>query len=285
MESLVDWTTQSISEILIVLLATVIAYYIGATLLGRLVRPAVEVGMKRHDWHHKDIEKRQKTLSGLFKNIWRVLVITIGTLILFTKLFPGVSLAPLFASAGIIGVALGFGAQSLVKDFISGVFIISENQYRVGDIIEIEGATGTVERIGARSTVIRDADGNVHYFPNGIVQHVVNKTMGYSMARFTITVHPSHDLDEIIEIINDTGKELAQEEKWKNKILEAPAFASIGEFTPNGVTITISGKTLPSDQWSVTSEMRRKLFVEFEEKGIALMGVSPAPSAGKKKKN
>lgn len=278
-----NWTMQSIGETLLFLLIASIVYYIGAVTLSRIVKSAVGAGMKRHDWHYKDIEKRQKTLSGLFKNIWRALFITIGALILFTKLFPGVSLAPLFASAGIIGVALGFGAQSLVKDFISGVFIISENQYRVGDIIEIEGATGTVERIGARSTVIRDADGNVHYFPNGIVQHVINKTMGYSMARFSIVIHPSHDLDDIIEIINTVGKELSEDSKWKNKILEPPVFSSLGEFSADGVKITISGKTLPSDQWSVTSEMRRKLLEAFEEQGIGLNGASPAPPPKKKK--
>jgi small-conductance mechanosensitive channel len=283
MESVMNWNTQNITETLVFLLVATILYYAGSSLIGKLVKTAVSAGMKHRESHYKDIEKRQRTLSGLFKNVWRVLIITIGTLILFTKLFPGVSLAPLFASAGIIGVALGFGAQSLVKDFISGIFIISENQYRVGDIIEIDGATGTVERIGARSTVIRDADGNVHYFPNGIVQHVINKTMGYSMARFPITIHPSHDLDEIIEIINSTGKQLASETKWKNKILEPPAFASIGEFSSDGVTITISGKTLPSDQWSVISEMRRKILEEFEEKGIGLSGLSPALPASKKK--
>lgn len=277
MDSVINWTTQSIGEVLLVLLVTVILYYLGVTVLGKVVHTAVEAGMKRHEHHRKDIEKRTNTLSDLFKNIWRVLIISISALILFSKLFPGVSLAPLFASAGIIGVALGFGAQSLVKDFLSGIFIISENQYRVGDIIEIDGATGTVERIGARSTVIRDADGSVHYFPNGIVQHVINKTMGYSMARFTITIHSSHDLDDVVELINATGKKLTHELKWKEKILEAPAFVSVGEFTPDGVTITIAGKTLPSDQWSVASEMRRRLLSEFEQKGIELTGLSPAP--------
>ncbi|HET6746777.1 MAG TPA: mechanosensitive ion channel family protein [Candidatus Saccharimonadales bacterium] len=283
MDTVINWTLQNSLDLVVTLIIVIAVYYLGTALLGRVIKSAVQASMKRHDWHYKDIEKRQKTLAELFNNTWRVLIITIGALILFSKLFPGVSLAPLFASAGIIGVALGFGAQSLVKDFISGIFIISENQYRVGDIIEIDGATGTVERIGARSTVIRDADGNVHYFPNGIVQHVINKTMGYSMAHFTVTVHPSHDLDEVIDIINTTGKTLAKEPKWKSKILEPPVFSSVGEFSSSGVTITISGKTLPSDQWSVTSEMRRKLLSKFEEKGIALSGASPAPPSKKKK--
>src|SRR5688572_6432516 len=112
MDSVINWTAQSTGEVFIVLIVTVIHYYLGVTVLSRVVRSAVEAGMKRHEYHRKDIEKRTNTLSDLFKNIWRVLIITISALILFSKLFPGVSLAPLFASAGIIGVALGFGAQS-----------------------------------------------------------------------------------------------------------------------------------------------------------------------------
>jgi small conductance mechanosensitive channel len=189
---------------------------------------------------------------------------------LLNILFPHINYAPLFASAGIVGVAIGFGSQALVKDFLSGLFIISENQYRVGDIIDINGNSGTVERIGTRSTVIRDADGNVHYFPNGSIQHVINKTMGYSMARFTIGVHPSNELEKIITLINETGKKLAEEEKWKSKIIDAPSFESIGEFTPSTVNLLISGKTQPSDQWSVTAEMRRRLLVAFEKNKIDL---------------
>ncbi len=155
----------------------------------------------------------------------------------------------------------------------------------MGDIIEIDGAGGTVERIGTRSTVLRDASGNVHYFPNGTVQHVINKTMGYSVARFSIGVHPSSDLEDVIAIINHTGQQLAQEEKWKSKILEAPTFVSVEEFTSTGVDLLVSGKTQPSDQWSVTAEMRRRLLFELEEKKIALSAVFPSlpPSIAKKK--
>jgi small-conductance mechanosensitive channel len=256
-------------EVIIIIVVTLIFYVIGTMILRILVKNAVERTRQR-TWHRKDVEKRQRTLVGLFTNIWRILVLSVGAYGLLRTLIPDISLAPLFASAGIIGVAIGFGSQSLVKDFLSGMFIISENQYRVGDIIDINGSTGTVERIGTRSTVIRDADGNVHYFPNGSIQHVINKTMGYSMARFTIGVHPSNELESIITLINETGKKLAAEEKWKNKVIDAPSFESIGEFTPSTVNLLISGKTQPSDQWSVTAEMRRRLLVAFEKKKIDL---------------
>ncbi len=258
-------------SIITILIMGVLAYYVGGNLLSRIVKRAVRTTRHR-EWHKKDIEKRQNTLAALFMNIWRIMIIITVTYSIFKEFVPDANqiLAPLFASAGIIGVALGFGAQSIIKDFLSGIFIISENQYRVGDIVDIEGASGTVERIGSRSTVIRDVDGNVHYFPNGMVQHVVNKTMGYSMARFTIAVHPSSDIDHVVKIINKIGTNLANEEKWKSKIIEAPEFVSLGEFTGTSVEIIIAGKTQPSDQWSVIAELRRRLLQAFEENGIEL---------------
>lgn len=236
--------------------------------------------------HKKDLEKRQRTLIVLFTNVWRILVV-LGILYgVFVQFFDYKALAPLFASAGIIGVAFGFGAQSLVKDFLSGVFIISENQFRVGDIIDIEGFGGTVERIGIRSTVLRDADGNVHYFPNGMVQHVINKTMGYSMARFSLTVAPDTDIDHLVKVINKTGLDLTGEDAWRDKILEAPHFINVGDFNASFVEIIVSGKTQPSDQWSVMSEMRKRLIEEFGSDGIS-MGLSGtgfvAPAHSKKK--
>lgn len=223
--------------------------------------------------HKKDLEKRQHTLSSLFANVWRIATVLFVAYLIFAQFFDYKALAPLFASAGIIGVAFGFGAQSLVKDFLSGVFIISENQFRVGDVIEIEGFGGTVERIGVRSTVIRDVDGNVHYFPNGMVQHVINKTMGYSMARFNLSVAPEASMDEVTKIINKIGLQLANEDEWKDKILEAPHFVNIGNFNATSVDVIVTGKTQPSDQWAVVNEMRKRLLPRFEEAGIA-MGIS-----------
>lgn len=268
-------------DIVTTLLVSIAFYLIGALFIGRIVNRIVQA--RGRNWHRKDVEKREKTLTHMFAILWRVVVITGAAFALFQIIFPGVSLAPLFASAGILGVAFGFGAQSLVRDFLSGIFIISENQYRVGDVIDIQGSAGTVERVGARSTVLRDADGNVHYFPNGTIQHVINKTMGYSIARFYIGVASSSDLDEVIELINKTGASLAAEDKWKTKIITAPSFDSVSDFTANDITLLVSGKTQPSDQWSVVSEMRQRLFFEFENKKIKLSGTAPTTNSTAKK--
>lgn len=249
------------------LIVGIVLYWVGPMLVNWLMSHVLVTHYQR-TLHKKDLEKRQRTLASLFTNVWRILVVIGTAYYIFTLFFDAKALAPLFASAGIIGVAFGFGAQSLVKDFLSGVFIISENQYRVGDIIEIEGFGGTVERIGVRSTVIRDVDGNVHYFPNGMVQHVINKTMGYSMARFSVSVSPDTDIDSVAKIIDEAGLKLAGEEVWKNRILEAPHFVMMGDFNATAVNLIVSGKTQPSDQWAVVAEMRLRLLEAFEQEGV-----------------
>ncbi len=274
---------QQILGTLGIILVGGVFYLIGPVVVNWLMSH-VFVTAYQKTLHKKDLEKRQKTLSVLFANVWRILVVVLTAYGIFVQFFDYKSLAPLFASAGIIGVALGFGAQSLVKDFLSGVFIISENQFRVGDVIDIEGFSGTVERIGVRSTVLRDPDGNVHYFPNGMVQHVINKTMGYSMARFTIAVTPETDIDRVVGIINKTGLALAAEPEWKDKVLEAPQYVMMGDFTSTAVNLIVSGKTQPSDQWSVVAEMRRRLLVKFEEKDIAIGTTLVTQVAAAKKK-
>ena len=272
------------TSISIIAVIGIILYIIGPLIVNWLMSHMFVTPYQR-TLHKKDLEKRHRTLGALFSNVWRILVVVMVLYLIFVQFFTKEALAPLFASAGIIGVAFGFGAQSLVKDFLSGVFIISENQYRVGDVIEIDSFSGTVERIGVRSTVIRDADGNVHYFPNGMVQHVINKTMGYSMARFTVAVTPEADIEKVGKIIDKIGLELAAEADWQNKILEAPHYVMMGEFTATAVNLIISGKTQPSDQWAVIAEMRHRILSQFEKDEIKI-GATPivGQTTGKKAK-
>lgn len=277
---------EKITTVAIILLVALILYWAGSFIVNWLMQHVFVTAYQRM-LHKKDLEKRQRTLGAMLTNVWRTLVVIASLYALSITLFDRDVMAPLFASAGIIGVALGFGAQALIKDFLSGIFIISENQFRVGDVIEIEGSSGTVERIGFRSTVLRDVDGNVHYFPNGMLQHVINKTMGYSMARFTVAIAPDTDIDKASALINQIGLALAKEEAWKNKILEAPHYVMMGEFTSTAVNLIISGKTQPSDQWSVIAEMRLRILEAFEREGV-IIGTVPiahvaAPQKSKKK--
>lgn len=284
LETVITWFKGTGIDVLIALIIGIVVYYAGKKILSRIIWQLIKSARHRN-WHKKDIEKRQKTLVQLFATVWRLIVIfSVSYAVLFAVFGNTISntFAPLFASAGIVGIAVGIGAQSLIKDFLSGIFIISENQYRVGDVVDIEGFSGTVERIGARSTVLRDTNGDVHYFPNGMVQHVVNKTMGYSMARFSVAVHPSTDIEKVTKTIDKIGDKLADEEEWSHKILEAPNFVSVGEFSANAVELFIAGKTQPSDQWAVIAEMRRRLLEQFERDGVKL-GTIPATGTKTKK--
>lgn len=267
--------SERMVETVSIVIGAVIVYYFGRMFITWAIRYAIHSAAKHRSWHRKDIEKRENTLTQLIRSFWRITIIAYIAAMVASKLFY-FDLSPLFASAGIIGVALGFGAQSLVKDFLAGIFIIAENQYRVGDIVDVMGASGTVERVGTRSTVLRDADGNVHYLPNGTIQHVINKTMGYSMSRFTLQLDPSSDISRAADIINETGQQLSKEKSWDKKIIEPPKFVSVGDITGRSVELIVAGKVQPSDQWAVTSEMRRRLLKEFEKQEIELAVIPTA---------
>ena len=267
--------SERMVETVSIVIGAVIVYYLGRIFITWAIRYAIHSTAKHRSWHRKDIEKRENTLTQLIRSFWRITIIAYIAAMVASKLFY-FDLSPLFASAGIIGVALGFGAQSLVKDFLAGIFIIAENQYRVGDIVDVMGASGTVERVGTRSTVLRDADGNVHYLPNGTIQHVINKTMGYSMSRFTLQLDPSTDISRAADIINETGQQLSKEKSWDKKIIEPPKFVSVSDITGRSVELIVAGKVQPSDQWAVTSEMRRRLLKEFEKQEIELAVIPTA---------
>ena len=264
-----NWFVDHGVAILLILGIAWLALYFGNKVIKRVIRQVIR---SSHFYviSAEDARKRQDTLISLFRAIWKVVVIIVTFFLLFTEIFPDVNLIPIFASAGIVGVAVGFGAQSIVKDFITGAFIIMENQYRVGDIVEIDGATGTVERITIRSTVVRDTDGNVHFLPNGSVVHVINKTMGYSRVNLTLGVAPETNIDQLSEIIDEVGSSLSKDEKWKGKILEPPHFLSIGAFSDVSLEVKVTAKTQPSAQWEVTGELRRRLLKTLTKHKIEL---------------
>lgn len=276
-----QWLLDPGVTILGILVFAWLGRHFGGVIITQLVSRLVR-STRYNPLSPDDVTKRRDTLGNLFTIIWKVILIIVAGALIFEQLFPSVDLGPLFASAGLLGVAIGFGAQSLIKDFLSGIFIIVENQYRVGDIVDIEGAAGTVERVTIRSTVIRDANGNVHFLPNGQVIHVINKTMGFSKVNFTLTVDPETDIDKLSQVIDDVGLKLAEDEQWKNKVLEAPHFINIGTFSDVALEVTISGKTNPSQQWSVTGEMRRRLLKAFTKHKIELAHVPGLGDSEKK---
>jgi len=261
----VDW----LHMLLIIVIGAVI-YQI----IGFVIRWLVHnLGHARKKESRGERRKRLKTLSNLFTTVAKVIVVLT---VLFTILSDlQVNLVPLFASAGVAGVALGFGAQNIIRDALAGFFIILENQFRVGDFIEVSGiglpgdaSDGTVERLSIRSTTLRDRNGNAHFIPNGAIVQVINKTMGYSKVHFTFAVESDTDTDSLIKLIDEIGRKLAKEKSWKDKIVDPPHFSEIGKIGKEGFNVTISGTTEPADQWDVSSEFRRRLVASMKEHGI-----------------
>lgn len=254
------WISGYWLSIIGVIVLAIISGYIGETVIRAIIRKFVHGRhFGRPNQSAIDVKKRQDTIIGITVIVWKLLVIFGAGFILLSIIFPEINFLPIFASAGVLGAVIGFGAQSLIKDFISGVFIIAENQFRVGDDIEIDGAVGKVEHITIRSTVIRDDGGNVHYISNGNIMHVINKTMGYSKVYFTLSVTPETDIDKLTEVIESVGKKLAQDKKWQKKIIEAPKFMNLGSFSDTALEVRITGKTQAGDQYSVTTEFKKRL--------------------------
>ena len=269
LENAIKYINENWFNVLVILVLAWAVRHFGDIIIKRAIHRLVRK-TRVNEMSADDVKKRQATLVGLLLVIWKIVVVVIASMLIFRQLFPSIDLTPAIASAGIVGIALGFGSQSLIKDFITGVFIISENQYRVGDVVDLDGAAGTVERVGVRTTILRDASGNVHYMPNGEIAHVINKTMGFSKINFALAVEPDTDIDKLSEVIDSVGIKMSEEEGWKDRLLEAPHFLSVGTFSHNAIEVTVVGKTQPSAQWSATSELRRRLIRAFSKHKIAL---------------
>lgn len=266
----VKWSESiNLIEIIIVTVVGIVIYKFCGVIIKWLVG-TIASGRKAKE-SRSEQRKRLKTLSDLFTTVAKIIVVLTVVFTVLSDLH--VNLVPLFASAGVAGVALGFGAQNVIKDALAGFFIILENQYRVGDFIDISGAGitnggGTVEKLSIRSTTLRDRNGNVHFIPNGSIVQVINKTLGFSKVHFTFAVTNGTDTEILINLINEMGHNMANEKIWKEKIVNPPHFSEIGKIGKEGFNVTVSGTTEPADQWDVSSEFRRRLVARMKKEKI-----------------
>jgi len=213
--------------------------------------------------------KRAQTLSSV---VTQGTAIFIGIIALFMILSEvGLDITPLLASAGVIGVALGFAAQSFVKDLIAGFLIISENQFDVGDVVKIADVTGGVEEINLRRTQIRDLDGVLHIVPNGEIRVASNYTMMWSRAHLDISVAYKEDLDRVMSVIRRVWEETAEDPRWEPQLIsKTPWLLRVNEFGDSGIIIKVVGETKPMSQWDVMGELRRRIKRAFDEEGIEI---------------
>lgn len=269
-----EWIGNHGLNIAVIVLGAWLLKRFGAQIISQLLRHTI-----RPDLYptKADREKRLKTLSSLVGASIGIIIYIVAGIMIIGEL--GVNTAPLIASAGILGVALGFGAQSLIKDFVSGIFIIIENQYRVSDEVQLGSVSGVVEAITIRTTVLRDLNGHVHHVPNGTITFTTNKTMDFGRINEDIEVAMDTDLDRLEHIINHVGQEIAALPEFKRHIHEAPHLASFRGFSSTGFRVKILGKTSANEHWRIRSELYKRLKDAFEQHKIKVTGQPVLPPA------
>jgi small conductance mechanosensitive channel len=213
-------------------------------------------------------EKRARTAASLVRTVGTSLVLLIAAMMLFREI--GVDITPLIAGAGVAGLAVGFGAQSLIKDIIAGFFLLMEDQFHVGDVIQVAGVSGQVEKMNLRMTIVRDLNGAVHFIPNGEIKVATNLTKEWSRAVLEVGVSYEEDVDRVSHVLTEIGQELADDETFGKLVLEPPQVLGIEALTDSQVTIRILAKTLPLKQWDVARELRRRIKMRFDREGIQI---------------
>ena len=201
--------------------------------------------------------QRAETVGSLLRSVASLVIGVLALMLILSEV--GFQLGPFIAGAGIVGVALGFGAQNLVKDFLSGTFMILEDQYGVGDVVDLGEASGSVEAVGLRVTRLRDADGAVWYVRNGEVLRVGNRSQGYAQVIIDLPVPYEADLDEVGDIMKAAADELADEDEWSGSVLEEPQLLGVEQMGEDRLVLRLTVKVRPADQWKVARELRRRI--------------------------
>ncbi len=212
--------------------------------------------------------KRATTLTHVIRDVARVAILAVGGMMMLSEV--GVDLKPILAAAGLGGLAVGFGAQSLVKDVITGFFILLEDSIGVGDVVEIAGVGGVVEEVKLRTVTLRDLSGNVHVVPNGVIDKVKNMTKVYAFYLFEVGIAYREDVDEVMAVLRDIGDELRQDSQFSEDILEPLEMLGVDQFAESAVIIKCRIKTRPIKQWRVGREMNRRIKKTFDAKGIEI---------------
>lgn len=261
-----DWIVTSGARILIIAVGAYVLIRIVNGAIGRFER--IVAGRSAGYVSAVETEKRVRTLTALLRSIVFVLVLGVAVVMVLKEL--GMDIAPIIAGAGILGLAVSFGAQNLVRDIISGFFIIFEDQVRVGDAAVINGKSGTVEEIKFRTIAIRDLDGTLHIFPNGSITQLSNQSRGWSKYIVDVRVAYGENLDYAIETLRGIGEGLSGDKRFESLILEPLDVVGVDSFGPSEVVIRCLLKTLPQKQWGAGRELRKRIVSGFIDKGIEI---------------
>lgn len=264
-----DTLDNSLVQICLTIIATLLLQIVLGRFIGRVVRHAV----RGHKYKSVlDEKKREDTLSKIFQTASAAFVWLVSVIIILSEIH--INIAALATGAGVIGLIIGVGAQSTISDILAGIFIIIENQYRVGDIITLNAGgkeiSGVVEDITIRITQLRDLDGNLHTVRNGIATVITNRTFGYANVNVDIKVAYESDIDTVERVVNEVGESMATDSEWGKYIKEPIAFLRVDGFEDSAVRIKALGKVEPAMQWDIAGEFRRRIKKAFEKSGVTI---------------
>lgn len=264
-EAIVPWLLNHGLKIIII----AISAWLLNKILSRIIIKAVRIAVVPDDNMSEEAEKkREDTLIRIFKGALRIGLLLMAILMILQEI--GLEIGPILAGAGIVGLALGFGGQYLIRDIITGLFVILENQYRIGDVINIDTTGGLVEDISFRKTTLRDLNGTVHHIPHGEIKRVSNLSKKYARVNLDVGISYNSDLEHVIKIINKTGNELAEDPQFKDVIISPPQFLRVDDFADSAIIVKILGDTKPLRQWEVTGELRKRIKIAFDKEGIEI---------------
>jgi small conductance mechanosensitive channel len=256
--------TRRLIEVAFIVVASIAIYQLVKLIVKRLVARQTE---EEDPQVRRLKEQRAQTLGGLFTNVLLIVVITI-TVLTVLSLF--INIGPLLASVSVVGLAISFGAQSLVKDVISGTFMLIEGQFGIGDVVRVGDTAGMVEKITLRTTILRDLHGVVHIIPNGEISRVSNLTKTWSRAVIDVAVAYREDVDRVIATLKSLGAEFHADPEWSQLLVDTPEVLGVENLADSAVVVRMAAKTLPLKQWDVARELRRRIKNRFDAEGIEI---------------
>jgi small conductance mechanosensitive channel len=227
-----------------------------------------------------ELSKRRRTVEALAVTILRVLILVLAAVAVAVVIFPDLDAGPIIAALGVVGAGLAIALQNVIRDYIAGVFILAENQYARGDIVELADVQGTVEDFGLRRTVLRDLNGTVHTVPNGAIRVASNMTRVWNRVNLDLTIPYGTDIDRVTQVVDGVGGRMAEDPAWSAAILRAPHVARVEALADSGVTLKVLGTVRAADRWSVAGELRKRILGAFAENGILLAGAQEPAAAG-----
>lgn len=268
LDNILEWFINVAPSIVLLIVLLFISLKLLGMLIRRLNKILISRATKNENVNTLEATKRINTLMGILKGLGKIIIWSVFIMISLKKL--GIDIGPILAGAGILGLAIGFGAQELVRDFITGFFILLENQVRSGDVAIINGTGGLVEKIEMRTITLRDFSGVVHIFQNGKINTLSNMTKEWSAIVFDIGVAYKEDIDQVIQIMQQVGETMINEEDYKEVIREPLEIFGLDKFGDSAIVIKARLKTTPGEQWRIGREYRKRLKVAFDKEGIEI---------------